>query len=297
MALWLGTVPAQAQKVKSAAFSYLPERGEDSYTMRVPRKTLTLADGSGFVILAHQSIGDYAVERYDNNLKRQWSATIPVAPGETLEAFGRNARQAWVVLHHKDGPSQTLNVVPVDLNNGQKGAAKVVISAPAADRRPRVNISPGGQRLLAYRFVMLRDQQVGTIEAEVYDQNLLPVQQRTYDFSGQDGLFSPSAHIADDGTQYVTMVSDGMKKLTVRRYPAEKTAPATVLGVPVGGTYAGQAVTIRDARFTVLEDGNLYGAALCADYETGAMSSLKVVRYDFTGKGEMKFSPRVSLQC
>ena len=58
----LGTnFSAQAQKVKSAPFSYLPEQGEDRYNQRVPHKTLALADGSGFVILAHQSGSAYAV--------------------------------------------------------------------------------------------------------------------------------------------------------------------------------------------------------------------------------------------
>ena len=99
----LGSIaPATAQKVKSTPFSYLPEQGADRYDMRVPRKTLALADGSGFVILAHQSAGGYAVERYDADLKKQWSTTIPVTPGETLEAFGRGPQQAWMVLHHKD---------------------------------------------------------------------------------------------------------------------------------------------------------------------------------------------------
>ena len=75
------TGTAQAQKVKSASFSYLPEQGADRYDMRVPRKTLALADGSGFIILAHQSAGSYTVERYDTELKKQWSTTIPVTPG------------------------------------------------------------------------------------------------------------------------------------------------------------------------------------------------------------------------
>src|SRR6476469_2621958 len=100
--LALAGTPALAQKVKSTPFSYLPEQGTDRYDMRVPRKTLPLADGSGFVILAHQSSGSYSVERYDADLKKQWSTTIPIAPGETLEAFGRGNQQALVVLHHKD---------------------------------------------------------------------------------------------------------------------------------------------------------------------------------------------------
>lgn len=282
--------PAMAQKVKSAPFSYLPEQGPDRYDMRVPRKTLPLADGSGFVILAHQSAGDYSVERYDVDLKKQWSATIPVNPGETLEAFGRGPQQALVVLHHKDESSQHLSVVAVNMQNGQRSPAKVVMAVPPRDRRPGVSISPDGSRLLAFRY-LTRLQQVKSIAATLFDQNLNQLQQKTYDFRDQGDFFSPAVHVANDGTQYVTMVSDGMKKLTVRRYSADNSPEIKVLGVPVGGTFGGKAVTVRDARFTVLDDGSLYAAALCADYATGEYHSLKVVKYDFSGAGDMKFSP------
>ena len=284
------TGTAQAQKVKSASFSYLPEQGADRYDMRVPRKTLALADGSGFIILAHQSAGSYTVERYDTELKKQWSTTIPVTPGETLEAFGRGPQQAWVVLHHKDESSQNLAVVPVNLQSGQRGPAKVVMTAPARDRRPGVSISPDGTRLLSFRY-LTREQQVKSIAATLFDQNLAQLQERAYDFRDQGDFFSPAAHVANDGTQYVTLISDGMKKLTVRRYPAGNGTEVKVLGVPVGGTFGGRPVTIRDAKFTVLSDGSLYAAALCADYATGEYYSLKVVKYDFSGSGDMKFSP------
>jgi hypothetical protein len=283
--------PALAQKVKSAPFSYLPEQGPDRYDMRVPRKTLALADGSGFVILAHQSAGGYAVERYDTELKRLWSTTIPVAPDETLEAFGRSAQQAWVVIHHKDEGSQNLTVVPVNLQSGQKGAAKTVVTVPARDRRPGLSISPDGGRLLAFRYLN-REQQVKSITATLFDQNLAQLQEKVYDFRDLGDFFSPAVHVANDGTQYVTLLSDGMKKLTVRRYPADKSPEVKVLGVPVGGVYGGRAVTIRDAKFTVLGDGSLYAAALCADYQTGEYYSLKVVKFDFE-VNDMKFSPEV----
>ena len=287
-----GAAPVAAQKVKSAPFSYLPEQGPDRYDMRVPRKTLALADGSGFVILAHQSAGGYAVERYDTDLKKQWSTTLPVTPGETLEAFGRGPQQAWVVLHHKDDNGQNLSVVAVNLQSGQKAPAKVVMSAPPRDRRPGVSISPDGTRLLAFRY-FTREQQVKSIAATLYDQNLTQVEEKAYDFRDQGDFFSPGVQVANDGTQYVTLISDGMKKLTVRRYPAGKSAEVKVLGVPVGGTFGGKAVTVRDARFTVLSDGSLYAAALCADYATGEYYSLKVVKFDFSGTGDMKFSPEV----
>lgn len=284
--------PATAQKVKSAPFSYLPEQGPDRYNMRVPRKTLPLLDGSGFVILAHQSGGSYSVERYDAELKKQWSTTIPITPGETLEAFGRGPQQALVVLHHKDDNGQNLSVVAVNMQTGQRGAAKVIMPAPARDRRPGVSISPDGSRLLAFRY-FTREQQVKSIAATLFDQNLTQIEEKAYDFRDQGDFFSPAVHVANDGTQYVTMISDGMKKLTVRRYPTGKSAEIKVLGVPVGGTFGGKPVTVRDAKFTVLNDGSLYAAALCADYATGEYHSLKVVKYDFSGTGDMKFSPEV----
>ncbi|GAB3581256.1 hypothetical protein [Hymenobacter daeguensis] len=286
-------VPALAQKVKSAPFSYLPEQGSDRYDMRVPHKTLALADGSGFVILAHQSAGGYAVERYDADLKKLWTTTIPISPGETLEAFGRGTQQVLVVLHHKDDNGQNLTAVPVNLQSGQKGAPKVVMAAAARDRRPGVSISPDGSRLLAFRY-LTREQQVTSIVATLFDQSLAQLEEKTYNFRDQGDFFSPAVHVANDGTQYVTLISDGMKKLTVRRYPAGASTEIKVLGVPVGGVFGGKAVTVRDARFTVLNDGSLYAAALCADYTTGEYYSLKVVKFDFSSaSGDMKFSPEV----
>ncbi|MBF9221846.1 hypothetical protein [Hymenobacter ruricola] len=280
---------AAAQKVKSAPFSYLPEQGADRYDMRVPRKTLALTDGSGFVILAHQSAGGYAVERYDADLKKLWSTAIPVTPDETLEAFGRGSKQALVVLHHKDDAGQNLAVVGVNLQTGQRSPAKVVMNVAPRDRRPGVSISPDGSRLLAFRYLTY-GQQVKSIAATLFDQELLKLEEKTYDFRELGDFFSPAVHVANDGTQYVTLVSDGMKKLTVRRYPAGPTGEVKVLGVPVGGVFGGRTVTVRDTKFTVLSDGSLYAAALCADYATGEYYSLKVVKYDFSG-GDMKFSP------
>jgi hypothetical protein len=279
------THPVQAQKTKSAPFSYLPEEGEDRYNQRVPQKTLALADGSGFVILAHQSGSAYAVERYDASLKKQWSTTLPVAPGETVEAFGRNAEQVWVVLHHADETTQNLTVQPFGLTGGQKGTPVVVVTAPVQDRRPVMRLSPDGNRLLAYRY-QTREAQVRTLEGTLYDQKLSKILDRTYDFRDQGDFFSPNIMLANDGTQYVSLLGDGMKKLTVRRYPptADRIGIATaiqVMGVPVGGTFGGQPITIRDAKFTLQPDGQLYAAALCANDRTGQLSGLKVVRFDF----------------
>ena len=286
----LFTNGAWAQKVKSTPFSYLPEQGTDRYDMRVPRKTLALAYGSGFVILAHQSSGSYSVERYDADLKKQWSTTIPINPGETVEAFGRGTQQALVVLHHKDDNGQNLTLVPVNLQGGQKAAPKVLMAVAPRDRRPGVSISPDGSRVLAFRY-FTREQQVKSMAATLYDQSGNKIEEKNYDFRALGDFFSPAVHVANDGTQYVTLISEGMKKLTVRRYPAGTSPEIKVLGVPVGGVFGGKSVTVRDAKFTVLGDGSLYAAAICADYATGEYYSLTVVKFDFNGNGDMKFSP------
>ena len=278
----LGGLPAQAQKVKSVPFSYLPEQGEDRYNQRVPRKTLALADGSGFVILAHQSGSAYAVERYSADLKKQWSTTLPIAPGETVEAFGRSAEQAWVVLHHADESGQNLTVQPVGLAGGQKGASVVLVTAGATERRPAVRLSPDGTRLLAYRYET-SDEQIRSLVGSLYDQKLTKILDRTYDFRDLADFFSPNILLANDGTQYVTLISDRMRRLTVRRYSAtvSAAAPVAVLGAPIGGVFEGKPITIRDAKFSLLPDGQLYAAALCANYTTGELTSLKAVRFDF----------------
>jgi hypothetical protein len=282
-----------AQKVKSAPFSYLPEQGEDRYNQRVPRKTLALSDGSGFIILAHQSGSTYNVERYGSDLKKQWSTTLPIAPGETVEAFGRSTDQAWVVLHHADESGQNLTVQPVSLAGGQKGAPVVLVTAAATERRPAVRLSPDGTRLLAYRYET-SDQQIRSLVGSLYDQKLTKILDRTYDFRELGDFFSPNVLLANDGTQYITLLSDRMRRLTVRRYPATPGAatPTAVLGAPMGGVFEGQPITIRDARFSLLSDGQLYAAALCANYNTGELTSLKVVRFDFEAN-QLKMAPEL----
>ncbi len=297
LALLAGARPGvvRAQKVQSAAFSYLPEQGEDRYNMRVPNKTLALPGGAGFIILAHQSANGYAVERYDASLKRVWSAAVPVAAGETIEAFSRGPAQAWVVIHHPDttGGQQNLSVQPVSLDGGQLGPRKLVVVAPGRDRRPGVAISPDGARLLAFRY-FTREAQIKSLQATLYDQNLSQTITRTYDFRSVRDFFSPRLYLANDGTQFVALIGSGMKELAVRRYAAVAADNAVrTLAVPVGGTYEGRPVTIRDARLAVLADGRLYAAALVADYQTGEYRGLKAVRFDFSGPGDLKVAPEV----
>lgn len=294
--LLAGSTPALAQKIKSVPFSYQPEQGTDRYDSRVPIKTLPLADGSGFIILAHQANGGYAVERYDQALKKQWEAALPVAPGETVEAFGLGPEQAWVVLHHADEGSQNLTVHPVALRNGQAAPPVVLVSAPARDRRPGVTISPNGTHLLAFAY-QTHEEQIKALDAALFDQKLTKVLSRSYDFRATRDFFSPNVLVANDGAQLVAMLGEGMSKLTVRRYPATpdlstQATPVPVLGVPVGGIFGGRTIRIRDARFKLLPDGQLYAAALVADYDSGELTGLKVVRFDFD-KNDIKLSDEV----
>lgn len=294
--LLAAVAPAWAQKVKSAPFSYQPEQGPDRYDSRVPIKTLPLADGIGFIILAHQANGGYAVERYDQALKKQWETALPVAPGETVEAFGLGPKQVWVVLHHLDESGQNLTVHPVALRSGQPGSPVLLVGAPARDRRPGVALSPDGTHLLAFAY-QTRDEQIRALDATLFDQELTKVLARTYDFRATRDFFSPSVLLANDGSQLVTMVGDGMSKLTVRRYPAtpdrpDQATPIPVLGVPVGGVFGGRTIRIRDARFKLLPDGQLYAAALVADYDSGELTGLKVARFDFD-KNDIKLSNEV----
>ncbi|GAA3952984.1 hypothetical protein [Hymenobacter algoricola] len=283
-----GSQWTQAQKVKSAPFNYLPEQAEDRYNQRVTRKMLPLESG-GFIILAHKSATEYAVERYDADLKQLWTATVPVGAGESIEAFRHSPEQAWVVIHHKDNASQNLSVLPIDLRNGQKGALKKLVDAAARDRRPSIAVSPDGTKLVAYRY-LTRDVQIKAISASIYDQKLTKLKDRTYDFHNLGDLFSPTVFVANDGTQYATLVSDHMQKLTVRRYRNDN-PDIKVMSVAVGGTFGGKAVTVFDSRFTLQPDNMLYAAAICNERESGLYYSLKVVKFDFSDKGDMKFAP------
>ncbi|MBG8553311.1 hypothetical protein [Hymenobacter guriensis] len=285
----LQTAPALAQSVKKTAFSYLPEQTDDRYNQRVPRKTLPIPGTTDFVVLGHKSASEYTVERYDIELKKVWTATIPIATGESIETFAANPTQALVVVHHKDDAAQYLAVVPVELSTGQKGGAKKLMDAAPRDRRPGIAVSPDGKRLLAFRY-LTRGVQIRAISATLYDQQLAKIKDRTYDFHDLGDFFSPAVHVANDGTQYVTLVSDGMKKIAVRRYRLDSN-DVQVMAVAVGGTFGGKVVNVFDTKFTMQPNGVIFGAAICTERETGQYYSLKLIKFDPTQGGDLKFAP------
>ena len=278
-------MPAVAQKVKSAPFSYLPEQGADRYDMRVPHKTLALADGSRLCdsgppergrlrrgALRHRP--EKAVEHHHSRERR----------AKRWRPLGAAPQQALVVLHHKDESSQNLTVVPVNLQSGQSGARQSGDDGPAPATAGRAcAISPDGSRLLAFRY-LTRDQQVKSIAATLFDQNLSQLEEKTYDFRDLGDFFSPAVHVANDGTQYVTLHQRRHEEADRAPLPGRRRHRNQGAGRAGGRRVWRQAVTMRDARFTVLNDGSLYAAALCADYATGEYYSLKVVKFDFSGE-------------
>ncbi|MGY2133760.1 hypothetical protein ACW9KT_16140 [Hymenobacter sp. HD11105] len=282
------TFPALSQRVKSVAFTYLPEKSDDRYNQRVARKTLPLSDG-GFIILAHRTTTEYAVERYDKELKPLWSTPLPLTSEESIDGFGQSSQQITVLIYRKDGASQSLAAQAFELSSGKIAPQKKLIETAARNRRPGAAFSTDGTKLVAWQYAT-RDEQIRAITANVYDEKLTKLKDRTYDFHDLGGFFSTTIHIDNEGTQYVSLLSDDMKKLTVRRYRND-TPDIKVMSVALGGSFEGKAVMVFDAKFALQPDNTLYAAAICTERQTGLYFSLKVVKFDFAGDGTMKFAP------
>lgn len=281
-------LPALGQRVKSVAFTYLPEKTDDRYNQRVAKKTLPLTDG-GFVILAHRTATEYAVERYDKELKRLWSTALPVTAEESIDGFDHSSQQVIAIVYRKDGALQSLAAQTFDLNTGKIAPRKKLTETATRNRRPGAAFSLDGTKIVAWQYVT-RDQQIRSISASVYDEKLTKLKDRVYNFQELGGFFSTTIHIDNEGTQYVTLLSDDMKKLTVRRYRNDN-ADIKVMSVAVGGSFEGKAVMVFDAKFALQPDTTLYAAAICTERQTGLYYSLKVVKFDFAGEGTMKFAP------
>ena len=285
---WSGV--AQAQRVKSVPFAYLPEQTYDRYNQRLAQKTLPLPDG-GFLILAHKTAAGYAVERYDAELKRLWDTDLPLTKEESIEGFSRGAGAATVVLYRKTDATQALLGLTLDLKTGQKSAPQKLTETGPRDRRPGVTFSPDGTHAVAWRY-LTRNNQIQAIVASVYDAKLTKLKDRPYDFHDQGAFFSTTITIGNDGTQYVALISDGLKKLAVRRYRNDN-QEVKVMSVAVGGVFGGKEVMVFDAKFSLQPDNVLYGAAICTERETGIYHSLKVVKFDFADDGDLKLAPEV----
>lgn len=231
------------------------------------------------------------MERYDGELKRLWSTELPLTPEESIEGFVQSSQQATVVLYRKTSAAQQLTAYTLDLKTGQKSAGKKLTETGLRDRRPGIAFSPDGTKIVAWRY-LTRNEQIKAIVANIYDAQLAPIKERTYDFHDQGAFFSTTVNIGNDGTQYVTLLGDQLKKLSVRRYLNASTE-VKVMSVALGGIFGGQEVMVFDAKFSLQPDSALYAAAICTERKTGLYHSLKVVKFDFSGNGDMKFAPEV----
>jgi hypothetical protein len=284
-----GISPTAAQRIKSIPFAYLTDASEDRYNQQISQKTISL-EGNSFIILSRKSGQEYAVERYGNDLKRIWAATIPLAQNERLEAFAHHLGVAYVLTLTTDQRAglQTLRAHIVDVGTGANKASQKLMEAPASSRQIGSSISQDGSKVVAYEF-QTTQHSIRTIRASIFDASFSKLKDRTYDFRNLPNTLSAEVLIDNKGDQYVTVISDNLTKMTVRRY-SNTESDVKVMEVKVGGVFDGRRVYVVNNKFQLEQDQALYGAAFCADEETGEYHSLKAVRFDFVAN-DMRLAP------
>ncbi|MBD1398555.1 hypothetical protein H9Q13_15390 [Pontibacter sp. JH31] len=287
--------PAMAQKNAAIPFNYLPDNTEDQYNQSIQSKTLPL-DADGFVILSKSKPAEYAIERYNASLKKSWSATIPLTGTETIEAFLQNGEAAILVTHRENEKgTQQLLAHRVDLRSGQKAAPALLLEAPSKDRKAGIATSPDGTKLLAYRYSTDGNQVLKSISGSLYDGKLQKLADTKYNLSDHRGIVSAEVIVNNAGDQFISLISENMNRLTVRQHTL-KSPEAKVMSVLVGGVFGGKKVYIMDSKYALQPNGNLYGAVLTANEQTGEYYSLKAVKFDFENEDmvfaeEFRFTP------
>ncbi len=288
--------PALAQgRNASVPFSYIPDNTEDQYNQSIRSKTLPVGS-DGFVILSRSKPTEYAVERYNISLKKAWSATIPLAGDETIEAFVQNGDAALVVTHRDNGQgTQALHAHRINLGNGKKDKPVLLLEAPASARKAGIAISPDGTKLLAYRYSTTGNQVVQGISGSLYDGKLQKVKDTDYNLRDLRNIVSAEVIVNDAGDQFISLISENMDRLTVRQYTL-KSPDAKGMSVLVGGIFDGKRVYIMDSKYALQPNGNLYGVVLTADEKSGEYYSLKAVKFDFENEDmvfaeEFRFTP------
>src|SRR5690606_3323334 len=142
-------------KIKSVPFAYRPDESDDRYNQRLEHKTLAVSE-TDFVILSKKTDTEFAIERYNEKLEKTWSAVLPLASGETVEAFSKNEAGVYALTHRSNAEvgSQTLAGHLFDLKTGRKLEAKKLFEAPSKNRKIAVSISEDGSKIAAYQFLM-----------------------------------------------------------------------------------------------------------------------------------------------
>lgn len=297
LCLWQpAMVLAQSRTKASIAFDYMPDQSKQRYTQRIPHKTIPVGNDA-FIILSRSAADTYTVEKYGTDLKKQWAAEVKLNGPETIEAFFASPEAAIVVTHRADNGTgkQQLYGHRINLGTGKKEEGALLLEAPAKDRRATVAASADGSRLLAYRYHTDASHQINDISGTLYDANLQKLQDTQYNLQDVPTILSADVQVGNGGNQYISLISDNMKRLTTRQYsPGSK--EAKVMSVLVGGTFDGQKVYIIDSKFELMPNGQLYGAVMTADEASGKYYSLKAVKFDFKAEDmvfaeEFKFTP------
>ncbi|GAA4426494.1 hypothetical protein GCM10023188_08600 [Pontibacter saemangeumensis] len=267
----------------------MPDQSKQRYSQRVPRKTIPVGSDA-FVLLSRSAADAYTVEKYNRALKRLWTAEVKLTGAETIEGFVAGPEAAIVVTHRADNGAgmQQLYGHRINLGTGKKEAGALLLEAPAKDRRATVAASADGNRLLAYRYHTDASHQIEHISGSLYDGSLQKLQDTQYDLQDVPAILSADVQVGNGGEQYISLLSDNMKRLTARQYtPGSK--EAKVMSVLVGGTFDGRKVYIIDSKFELMPNGTLYGAVMTADEASGKYYSLKAVKFDFEA-GDMVFA-------
>jgi hypothetical protein len=272
-------VVAQSKIKVAEQFIYTPEKGKEQYNQLVEQKTLTLSQNA-FVILNRQAGNSYTVEKYDVDLKRNWQASIPLSTNETIESFFRTDNAAIVITRKTNEDTQRLYGHRIDLKNGKKQDAILLLEAPLKDRRLSVVASANGSQILTYKYHTDINQQIQDISSILYDANFNKIKDYRYNLNDVTGILSADVKVSDSGEQYIAIISDNMNRLTVRQYSLQSNE-AKVMSVLVGGVYEGERVYILDSKFELMPNNTLYGAVLTAEESTGKYYSLKAVKFDF----------------
>ncbi|WP_162053650.1 hypothetical protein [Pontibacter pamirensis] len=287
---------AQFNRKASVAFSYMPDESKARYSQRVPHKTIAVGNDE-FVVLSRSSADAYTVEKYSDKLKKQWTAEVKLAGTETLEAFAANQEAAIVVTHRADNDQgqQQLYGHRVDLRTGKKQESVLLLEASVKSRRASVSISEDATKLLAYRYYTNSSHQIQDISGTLYDGKLQKIDYTSYNLQDTYNILSADVQVSNSGQQYISLISDNMKRLTSRLY-TPGSEEVRVMSVLVGGVFSGTTVYILDSKFELMHNGTLYGAVMTAEEPSGRYYSLKTVKFDFEAEDmifaeEFRFTP------
>ncbi len=286
---------AQARIKASAPFAYTLDPTEDVYNEQITHKTLAL-NASEFVVLHRQESDGYRVEKYTANHKKAWSAPVPVAGFETVIAFIKTAEAALVITHRDNGQgSQQLHGHLVNLATGTTEKSLMLLEAPMSFRKANVAASEDGARLLAYHYQTDQNQHITSIKGHLYDNRLTKIKDTSYALGDLTTILSADIQLSSNGDQYVSLISDNMQRLTVRRYTLAGSAPKS-LSVLAGGAAGGNKLYILDGKYKLMPDGKLFGTVITADEKTAIYHSLRTIKFDFEAEEmifaeEFKFTP------